>query len=236
MNNVDNFREMVRSRLVHAAKYNIIFEGELAKDTPEILAFYPHNEHANSLLFPLSANIVYLAARDHFYKNPFNFLLANFVARSIPITREKSEQSRDRSNKEMARIGDVFDKGMKLGIYPQGSRSQGLVANPIEFSDSLQKKRGAAFFSKEFGIPVRPIGIDYKSPYQPIKGGDSGEKRIFRRLLGKKIEPVDVVVRIGQALPPLEGRKSTRVYMAELSLILWSLVHGSFRQVEDPII
>ncbi len=227
-------RECFRSALLKAGKYDVQFEGQLPPSTPEnrfFIAPYPHGEHANSFLFPLSSNIVYLAAHDHFYRNLLNYSLAYFVASTIPIVRRSTAEMFSGKKTTERRIEQAFHNSQKVAIYPQGTRS-GPADSPEALAKVLEKNRGLASLSQHFQASVIPVGFVYPPEFQPRKHGPSGDQRIWQRLRGKEVPPITVGVKIGEPIEPLPQnarKKESQEYMHELAYMLWSMVHGDVR-------
>lgn len=224
-------REGMRGALLRAANYNVAFEGTFPKSTPEnpyLVAFYPHNEHANSILIPQIEDITYLAAHDHFYKKMFNPLavMAWLTASTIPVVRRKEDQGPSAFKDLVSHVEKAFAQSQKVGIYPQGTRA-GKISTPEELAKQLEKNKGTANLSARFQAPDIPVGFLYPSEYQPSKGGVTADKRILESFRGKKAEPVTVKVVIGEPIPPLADRQHAESYMSGLAFILWGMVHRS---------
>lgn len=233
-------REGFRRALLGAAKYNVEFEGEFPKSTPTepyMVAMYPHNEHANSLLIPQRENLTYMAAHDHFFKNPLQLLtiMAWLTAATIPVVRDKKDQTPSRTKKMYADIKKAFGRSQKVAIYPQGTRS-GTYLSPELLAEPLMRNIGAAKISNHFQAPVIPIGILYPFDYQPIKDGPSGGRRIKQRLSREPVEPVTIKVLVGDPIPPLADRKHAEQYMSGLAFILWGMVHGGSQIARLPVV
>jgi 1-acyl-sn-glycerol-3-phosphate acyltransferase len=222
-------REGMRGALLRAAGYNVEFEGTFSKstlDNPYLVAFYPHNEHANSILIPQAEDIAYLAAHDHFYKKMINpmGLMAWLTAATIPVVRRKEDQGPSAFKDLVSHVEKAFAQSQKVGIYPQGTRG-GKADTPEELAAQLEKNKGTANLSARFQAPVIPVGFLYPSVYQPAKGGETAEKRIIESFRGKKAKPVTVKVVIGEPIPPLADRQNAESYMSGLAFILWGMVH-----------
>lgn len=229
----DVLRRMSKDFLMWLANYEVHIDGSLPHE-PHLLAIYPHSEHMDSLYLP-AQEIIYLAARDTFFRKTFGLPLLFYVVQATtidiaPITRPgKSETSGEGSQlQEMRMINQILKSGRHVAVYPQGSRLGSVTDAGILHE---QIKSGIADMARLNQTPVLPIGIQHHGRYQPRKGGESAWSRFLEAFInrGTRAEPHGVTVRIGSESlnPPARGDDAKQQFMATLARELHTLSGGS---------
>ncbi len=232
-------REASRQILFRAAQYQVTQEGSFPQSHPGkdnyLVALYPHGEHGNSLLIPQKENLTYMAAYDHFYRNPLQLLsLAVWLtAATIPVVREEGKQTPASYRRLLKDVKKSFSRGQKVAIYPQGTRS-GVAQNADELALVFRQNTGVAHLSHILDAKIIPVGLVYPPEFQPSKAGPSGGKRIVSRLRGEPVDPVNIQVKVGEPLLPPKDKKILPEYMMFLSSLLWGMVHGEHSPSEEP--
>ena len=172
-----------------------------------------HVSFLDSFFIPLVVNrrkLTYLAKDDYFksWKTAWFFRMAG----QIPVDRSGGEKSEQALNTALGVLKDE----MLLGIYPEGTRSDGRLH---------RGRTGVARLALQAGVPVVPCGLIGTDVVFP-------KNAKFPRVLGR----IEVRVRFGKPIDTsrYEGRESDRMALRSLTdEIMYEIMQLSGQEYVD---
>ena len=211
---------LIRRLALWAVNYSVEIDGDLPSE-PSLLVAYPHGEHLNSFLLRPD-NITYVAAHDTFFKSAIQQAVISLALNITPISRYQ-DFSREKMDRELARMKEVVKEKHHILVYAQGTRRGRAKDEQTLFR---QVRPGVHVMAQELGVPVYPIGISYEGDYNPQKGMTDAWRDLFKAIAkGKTLPRRQITLRIGEELPAilLDER---RAFLEALAHEMYTLAHG----------
>ena len=153
-------------------------------DGPVLLAPIHRSNVDFAFTLFISSRKVFFMAKDSLFKVP---ALGSLLARlgAFPVKRGTADRD------SMADAEDVLRQGQVLVLFPEGTRKEGPLVEPLH--------DGAMFIASRTGARVVPIGIGGSEEAMP-KGAKLPRFARIRIVIGEPIEPPTAEGRISRSL------------------------------------